>query len=134
MLAKTFKYVDYFGNAREEIHYFNLTKTEIVELNFSRTGGLEKVLQNITETKDEVKLMKEFKNIILSSYGVKSDDGRRLMKSPEISKAFEETPMYDQLMQELITDADAAVNFVNAIMPKDEALKSGADPVALPGA
>lgn len=117
MVKRSFKYIDYFGNSREDICYFGLTKTEVVEYNYSRHGGLEKVLENIVETQDEVKLMSEFKKIILLSYGEKSDDGRRFMKSEEISKAFTETPAYDILMQELLTDTEAAIKFVNSIMP-----------------
>lgn len=117
MLVKEFTYTDYFGNERTEKCYFNLTKTEITEMNFSRKGGLDKVLEHILETRDETVLMKEFKYIVLSSYGEKSEDGRRLMKSKEISKAFEETPMYDLLMQELLTDENKAASFVNQIIP-----------------
>lgn len=131
MLKKEFTYTDYFGTERKDVCYFNLTKTEIVEYNYSRPGGLEKVLSNIVEAQDEVRLMKEFKEIVLLSYGEKSEDGRRLMKSPEISHAFSETPMYDMLMQELLTNSDNAVKFVNGIMPKVEKTDK---PTMLPGA
>lgn len=120
MVKKTFKYVDFFGNDREDVCYFGLTKTEIMEYNYSRSGGLEKVLTNIVEAQDEVKLMKEFKAIILLAYGEKSEDGKRFMKSKEISHAFTETVPYDMLMQELLSDEKKAIDFVNGIMPIDE--------------
>lgn len=135
MLKKEFTYTDFFGTERTDTCYFNLSKTEVVEYNYSRKGGLEKVLENIVEAKDEVRLMKEFKSIVLLAYGEKSEDGRRFMKSEEISHAFTETPMYDMLMQELITDEATAIAFINGIMPKvEDTEKSGTAPVALPGA
>lgn len=134
MLKKEFTYTDYFGTERKDVCYFGLSKTEIVEYNYSRKGGLEKVLEHIVEAQDEVVLMREFKNIILLSYGEKSGDGRRFMKSKEISHAFTETPMYDMLMQELLTDTDKAVKFVQGIMPKEDTDKSTNQPVVLPGA
>lgn len=130
MLKKEFNYTDYFGQPQKDVCYFGLTKTEIVEYNYSRKGGLEKVLEHIVEAQDEVVLMREFKNIILLAYGEKTEDGRRFKKSKEISHAFTETPMYDMLMQELLSDTDKAIAFVNGIMPKEDTNQ----PAALPGA
>lgn len=128
MLVKEFTYTDWCGTERTEKVYFNLTKTEIVELNFSVKGGLEGLLDEIVKSKDEVSLMKHFKEIILDAYAVKSEDGRRLMKRPELAQEFTETPMYDMLMQELLSDESKAAKFIEAILPKSDA------PTMFPGA
>lgn len=127
MLKKTINYVDYNGSEREEDHYFNLSKAEIMEMELSTAGGLSGMIQNIVKTQDGPAIMKIFKDIILKSYGKKSPDGKRFEKSEEISKAFEQTEAYSVLFMELVTDADAAAAFVNGIIPSDVAKEIASD-------
>lgn len=127
MLKKTIHYVDYNGSEREEDHYFNLSKAEIMEMELSTAGGLSGMIQDIIKTQDGPAIMKIFKDIILKSYGKKSPDGKRFEKSEEISKAFEETEAYSVLFMELVTDADAAAAFVNGIIPSDVAKEIASD-------
>ena len=58
-----------------------------------------------------------FKDLILRSYGEKSADGRRFIKSKELSTAFSQTEAYSELFMELVTDAEKAAEFVNGITP-----------------
>lgn len=118
MLVKTITYTDYNGTERTEKHYFNLNESEIFEMEMGTANGLVEQLQDIIAAKDGKKIMEMFKNIILTAYGEKTPDGRRLMKSEEISKAFSETEAYNKLFIELVTDANAASAFVNAIIPQ----------------
>lgn len=117
MLKRTFTYKDYDGVERTEDCYFNLSKAEVAEMELTFEGGLAKYLNKIAEAKNGKAIMEKFKWLILKAYGEKSDDGRRFMKSEEISKAFEETEMYNILFMELITDAKKASDFVAAILP-----------------
>lgn len=118
MLTKEITYTDYDGNKRTEKLYFNLNQTELTEMQFEHAGGLREFLEKITESPDNVEIMKMFKKILLKAYGEKSPDGRRLMKSDEISKAFTETEAYNVLFMELIDGGDIAIsNFINAILP-----------------
>ena len=119
MLKKSIKYVDYDGNEREEDFYFNLNKSELVKLQTSVPGGLEQMLKTIIGSKDGNKIMEMFAKVIHLAYGEKSPDGKRFVKSEELSDAFEQTLAYDQLYMELITDADKASAFVRAILPAD---------------
>ena len=48
-------------------------------------------------------------------------DGRRFIKSAELSEAFSQTEAYSNLYMELITNADAAAAFINGIVPEDVA-------------
>ena len=116
MIKKTIKYVDYDGNEREESFYFNLTESEILEMEFSTTGGLTQMIEKIVETKDSTRIMSIFKEILLKSYGEKSPDGRRFIKSPELSTEFAQTPAYNKLFMELATDAEKASEFVNGLI------------------
>ena len=91
MLKKTIPYVDYNGNKREEDFYFNLTETELAEMQMEVTGGLTTMLQAIIEAQDIPTIAKLFKEIVLKSYGKKSPDGRQFIKSEELSREFSQT-------------------------------------------
>lgn len=121
MLRKTVSYTDYNGVERTEDFYFNLSKAELTEMELSTTGGLTVMLQKIVNAKDTPSIIKVFKDLLLRSYGEKSDDGRRFIKSKEISEAFEQTEAYSILFMELATDDQAAAAFINAIIPSDVA-------------
>lgn len=118
MLAKTITYTDYEGEERTETFYFNITKAELTKLQFKYPGGYSNRLERILAAKDAVALMKEFEDLIDLSYGSKSDDGRRFIKSEELTEAFKQTEAYSELFTQLLTDPEAASAFVNGIMPK----------------
>ena len=117
MLKKTITYNDYNGNERTEDFYFNLTKAEIMEMELGTTGGLAEMLTRIVAAQDAPAIIKMFKDIVLKAYGEKSPDGKRFIKSEELSTAFSQTEAYSQLFMELATDADEAAKFVNGIVP-----------------
>lgn len=118
MIKKTIKYKDFDDNEREDTFYFNLTKAECMEMELSTSGGLEKTVQRIMESKDTKMIMEIFKDLILKAYGEKSPDGKYFYKSPEISAKFASTEAYSELFMELSSDADAASKFFNGIVPQ----------------
>lgn len=119
MLKKTITYIDLNGVERNEDFYFNLSKPEIVKMQGSVKGGYDVRLKGIAADLNGANIMEFFEDLIKRSYGEKSEDGRRFMKSDEISRAFMETPAYEVLFEELVTNDTAAADFVNAIMPDD---------------
>lgn len=123
MLKKTITYTDYNNVERTEDFYFNLTKAELMEMEMGAVGGLSGMIEKILSAKDAPAIIKVFKELVLKAYGEKSADGRRFIKSKEISDAFAQTEAYSQLFMELATDADAASKFVNGIAPNMEEKK-----------
>ena len=121
MIKKTITYTDYNEVERTEDFYFNLTKAEIMEMELSTTGGMAEMIKKIVATKDQPAIIKIFKDLVLKAYGEKSADGKRFIKSEEITTAFSQTEAYSMLFMELATDADAAAKFVNGIIPADVA-------------
>lgn len=117
MLIKNITYTDYDGNERSETFYFNLSKAELMELEMSVDGGWAERIQQIVNAKDVPTLSKIFKDLILRSYGEKSPDGKRFIKSAAISEAFSQTEAYSELFMELISDPDSASAFMNGIVP-----------------
>lgn len=118
MYKKTITYEDYNGNSITEDFYFNLNKGELIEMEASVQGGLSETLKKIVKTNDTPKIMKYFKNLIMKSYGEKSEDGKRFVKNGgELAKQFVETEAYSNLLTELIMDAKFAADFVKGIIP-----------------
>lgn len=120
MLKETITYVDYDGNERTEDFYFNLTKAEVTEMELSIEGGLVKKIERISSAKDGAEIIRMFKEIILMSYGEKSPDGRRFIKTHELAQGFSQTEAFSQLFMRLATNADEAAKFVNGITPKPD--------------
>jgi len=119
MLKKTITYEDLDGNPITEDFYFNLSKAELAEMELAVQGGLSEHLQKIVKSQDGGEIIATFKKIIGDSIGRRSEDGKRFIKSEEIKQEFFQSDAYSALFMDLVTDADAAANFVNGIMPKD---------------
>lgn len=135
MLKKSITYTDYNGTERTEDFYFNMTRAELMEMELGTTGGMTEMIQKIVAAQDAPAIIKIFKDLVLKAYGEKSADGKRFIKSDEISTAFAQTEAYSQLFMELATDADKAAEFVNGIVPSDvskQAAAQGSNPVLSP--
>lgn len=119
MLKKTITYTDYNGVERTEDFYFNLSKAEITEMELGTVGGFAEMIQKVINANDAPTIIKIFKDLVLKAYGEKSADGKRFVKSEDISTAFAQTEAYSNLFMELATDSKAAADFVNGIIPSD---------------
>lgn len=118
MLKKQLTYTNYNDVEVTETFYFNLTETELLEMEATTKGGLGAKIQQVIDAKDMPSIMSIFKELILKAYGEKSDDGKYFRKSKEISEAFAQTEAYSILFMELATDEKAATEFINGIIPK----------------
>ena len=132
MYEKKISYEDWDGNKRTETFRFNLTQTEMLELEANTPGGLQNYMAEISEKADGAKIMKFVKDIIAASYGEKDADGRRFREDPSISKAFEETAAYDELFSELALNTDRLVEFINGVFPDDEKVQARLDAANIP--
>ena len=117
MVVEKIKYTDFNGLEREEDFMFNLTEAEITEMELTTDGGLSDSIKKIIAAQDTPEIIKVFKMLLLKSYGEKSADGRRFVKSEKLSEEFSQTNAYSQLFMKLATDDKAAVAFINGIMP-----------------
>lgn len=119
MLKKTISYEDFNGDAVSEDYFFHLSKAELVELELSHQGGLSEALKRIVDSEDGKAIIAEFKNIILSSYGQRSADGKRFIKNQQLRDEFESTEAYSTLFMELVLNAESAIEFINGVIPTD---------------
>ena len=126
MLVKTITYNDYDNNERTETLYFNMNKMELTEFAADLPDDVFKNVSGVKSIQDVAKvankmgsrgIIKFIKELVLRSYGVKSEDGRRFIKSKELSEEFSQTIAYDMFMSELMSDDKAASSFVNGLIP-----------------
>lgn len=118
MLKKSITFVDFNGHSITQDYFFHLSKAELVEMELSESGGLKQKIEKIVEAEDSKAILGEFKALILKSYGVKSEDGRRFIKDEFLLQEFQQTGAYSELFMELAQDAEAAAEFVNGIVPE----------------
>lgn len=121
MITMTIKFTDFDGIERQEDFQFNLTEQEIAKMNLEKKGGLKKYLENIIAAKDLPELTNLFESLIQKSYGIKSPDGRKFVKSKEILDDFMSTQAYSDLYMRLITNTNEATKFINGIVPESMA-------------
>lgn len=118
MFKETVTYKDFNGLERTEDFYFNLTQAEVAEMELSEQGGFAEMLKRIVAAQDAPELIKVFKEFLRKSYGVKSPDGRRFDKTPEILQDFEGTEAFSILFMKYAFDDKAAAKFIKGIMPE----------------
>lgn len=128
MLKKTIQYIDFNGNEVTEDFYFNLTKAEIAEMELENanvgkdgtvSGGMQAMLNDVIESGSGKRIIEVFKDIIARSYGVKTEDGKRFIKSKELYEEFSQTEAYSAFFMEIVTNADYASEFIRAVVPAD---------------
>lgn len=125
MLKKTVTYEDYNGVEHTEDFYFNLTKIECMELEFGFGADetLSGSIQTLINAGDMATVIKTIKKIVLTSYGIKSPDGKRFIKNDTVRTEFEENPAFEQIYWELVTNSEKAADFLTGIMPS--AIRNG---------
>jgi hypothetical protein len=124
VLKQEITYKDFDGNPQTEMLYFNLSKTEMVDL-LDLQPRLEKWLKitqgeqrNLT-TAEVQDLLGIIKLLIEKSYGERSDDGKRFRKSPEIFADFKDSAVYDAFLFGLFEDIQLGLSFMVGILPQD---------------
>lgn len=124
MIKKTVNYINFNGEEVTEECYFNLSKAEITEMEVIVEGGYTKLLEDVVASKDNRKILEVFKDLILKAYGIKSEDGRRFMKSDKLSEEFSQTEAFSEVFMDLATNSKSATAFVEGIIPSAPASQS----------
>lgn len=129
MITRTVEYTDYDGNKRKEKFYFNLTQFEATEIAMEMPDAVIEEIEegeeqrvtamHLTEKLGKKGVLDFIKNIVLKSYGVKSPDGKRFIKSEELSTEFSQTPAFSSFMMRLMTDDLEASKFINGVIPAE---------------
>ena len=120
MLKEIIKYEDYNGIHHEKEYYFNLSKPELGRLEFKYKKGLEAEMRRMADEDDREGMMNFLENVIISSYGVKTEDGEGFIKDEEATKKFANSAAYSELYGKLFTDEKNLEAFIRGILPPGE--------------
>lgn len=130
MLKKTITFTDFDGNERSVEAYFNLTKTECIDLNleFEDEGGLiGRIKKLVAEREDEETPRKPavdfVKLLIERSYGVRpKDDPTLFLKEDDngrpLYKKFKQTAAYDSYVYALLSGDESLDEFAENVLPQ----------------
>lgn len=122
MIQKTIQYKTFTGETITEDFNFHLSKADLIDLEIEVPGGLENYITKIVNARDPKSIIDILKLLINRSYGVITDDGKGFEKKQELLDKFKSTNAYSELYMSLLSDADAASEFIQGIMPEvDEA-------------
>ena len=131
MLEKTITFTDFDGNEATTVAYFNLTKTECVDLNleYEEDGGLIGRLKRMIEDRKDndfipQKPAVDFVRLLVDrAYGVRpADDPNAFVKEDDngvpLIRKFKRTLAYDAYVYGLLTGAYSLDEFASRAMPK----------------
>ena len=121
MLKKTITYIDYLDNTRTEDFYFNLSKSELSDMQMSVDGGFNVQLEKMMNAANNKEIYSTFVDVVLQAYGELSPDGRYHIKEDEngnkLYKKFKQSPAYDALMDEICQNETTIAEFCKGILP-----------------
>lgn len=119
MLKKSITFENLDGDEVTEVFYFHLSQAELVKMKLSHGGDLEAYFRKILQEQNAEAILEAFDEIILSTVGRRSPDGKRFEKdNGRIAQEFKETDAYSVLFTELLSaDGRALQEFFTSVIP-----------------
>ena len=129
MLKKTINYTDYDGNPVSTVAYFDLSKTECVDMNleYEEEGGLVGHLKKLVQESEGGQIRQKpamdfVKMLILKAYGVRpKDDPSLFLKEDDegrpLYKKFKQSKAYDTYVFALLSGEESLDEFAENVMP-----------------
>ena len=108
MLHKKVTYTNYNGEVVNEDVYFNLTSMELVKMEAKYEISIPDKIKEVVETNDYKGIIALFEDLLLTAYGVKSEDGRRFIKDEQATKEFGDSIAYAEIFEQIILNPEAA--------------------------
>lgn len=124
MVSRDITFTDYDGKEVTKKFWFNLTESDVQEIDMEFPGGLESVIKGLKTDPNIVKILKAFKMIILKAYGVRTPD-KKFYKDEIETKAFAASDAYSSLFMGFMTEKnDDILEFITGMFPKGEQMKN----------
>lgn len=117
MIKKIVKYEDFNGEEQTEELYFHLNKAEVTAMNF-KAGDIQQRLKMLLATGRRGAIIEWFEEIIIKSYGIKSEDGTQFIKSQEAIDRFKYSNAFSELFLDLVSNPTNAEEFIAGVIGK----------------
>lgn len=118
MLKETLTYKDFNGEDRTDDFYFHFNALEWLRFD-KKYGGVREYIQKAVRDNDEYGILNMLEDLVKSSYGEKSSDGIRFIKSPELTERFTQTEAYSDMLIGFFTDTQKGIDFFNRLVPDE---------------
>lgn len=124
MLKKTVTFTDFDDNPGQSTLYFNLTKTEVMDM-FDLYPRLQAWQDRGAQPDDEMstddirEILSIVRMLVEKAYGVRTEGGKRFTKNSSILEDFKASPEYDALIYGMFVNTQEAIDFIMNILPKD---------------
>lgn len=128
MFRHTVEYVDFNGNDRKEELLFHLNLPEVARLEIELGRGLKEYIEELTNNQKVGDLLQFLEKLILSSYGVRTSDGRTFHKSKELRSDFENSHAYAEFFEQLLTVPGLASKFGEQVADNGKVRKNQVTP------
>lgn len=142
MLKKTIKYVDYNGVERTENLYFHVSKASVLTASNDVYG---EIMKAANELQDRAKLLEGMEvseineenafdpnnqviaesirmvarlldRLVDLSYGKRSEDGLKFVKSKEVLDEFKSSMVYDAFIEQMLANQEEMIEFINKLV------------------
>lgn len=117
MLKQQVTYEDFDGNTQTETLYFNFNRMELISFQ-KRYGSenMENYINKLIEEKQIEPMYDLLNDFVLTAYGVRSEDGKRFIKSEEIREEFKQSLAYEALIEDFHDDSRKVLeNFISGV-------------------
>lgn len=121
MFSRTFEYIGYDGQPHKDTWWFNLSEAELYKLELSNLGGMNGMMNRLLRESKPGEIVEVFENLILSSVGERSVDGRKFIKNEEIRNDFYQSKAYSDLFVELVSSGEKLAAFLKGAIPAEVA-------------
>jgi hypothetical protein len=137
MFKKTITFTGFDEKEYTQDFYFHLSNAELAVLSAS-ADDMKSRVERIQKAKDNVAILNELRELIRMSCGVRSEDGKRFIKTPEAQSELLDSPAFDVLLFDLFVGQNATEFFTQLVPPEQAkqieelAKKQAADPFEEP--
>ena len=123
MIKKTIKYTNFMDQPKEEILCFHMSETDVLDINKKYNGDFKSEMEKYMLDDKPDAFYGVIKDFVLSAYGKISEDGNRFEKSDKITKEFESSICFNELLMELLTNEEEITAFILGVVPKKVAMR-----------
>lgn len=123
MYRKEFTYTNLNGEEKTVQLLFNLSLKEARSFIAKYTDGkieekeINKAFTKLIDSKDYEKMLELIEDLMLCSYGEKSEDGEHFIKNDDIRKNFSESYTFAEFFEALVMDNVELTNFIQHVIP-----------------
>lgn len=131
MFKHNIAYIDFNGEERQEDFHFHLSLPEVTRIEAKVGKSLAEHAKALVQGNDSKELIEFMEDIILSSYGKKTADGRSFIKNKDIRSEFEYSQAYAELFEQFITDPVLAQKFGEGVADNGKSKKNRVAPTVV---